>query len=158
VTVRAVLQSTMGDNNQLTRAQVALRLGVSSSTVRRMEGVCLHPTQDHRGTWLFAVAEVSALLATTPHATRRPRASRAPSRGEIAARVFRLLSRGCSLRQIVVQTRQPPVVVRQLYREWMTNLSDGERQRRERNEADRIRQECAEDARIHVELMKTLQG
>jgi hypothetical protein len=38
--------------------QVARRLGRSLATVRRMEGVALHPTRSQRGVWLFDEAEV----------------------------------------------------------------------------------------------------
>jgi hypothetical protein len=42
----------------LTRAQVADRLGRSVATVRRLEGVVLHPSRGRRGVRLFAADEV----------------------------------------------------------------------------------------------------
>jgi hypothetical protein len=45
----------------MTRKQVALRLGKSVATVRRIEGVLLYPTRDARGVHRFDVSEVDAL-------------------------------------------------------------------------------------------------
>jgi hypothetical protein len=45
----------------MTRTEVARYLGKSIATVRRAEGVHLHPRQDHRGVNRFAPAEVRAL-------------------------------------------------------------------------------------------------
>ena len=45
----------------MTRQQVAQRLGKSVATVRRIEGVLLHPTVDSRGTHRFDDDEVEAL-------------------------------------------------------------------------------------------------
>jgi len=45
----------------MTRKQVAQRLGKSLATVRRIEGVLLHPTQDARGVHRFNCDEVEAL-------------------------------------------------------------------------------------------------
>jgi len=42
----------------LTRAQVAARLGRSVATVRRLEGVVLHPSRGRRGVRLFEKDEV----------------------------------------------------------------------------------------------------
>ena len=48
----------------LTRASVAKRLGKSIATVRRMEGIELHPIVDERGIHWFEVCEVDALRAS----------------------------------------------------------------------------------------------
>jgi hypothetical protein len=45
----------------LTRAQVAKRLGRSIATVRRLEGVALHPTRDPAGIHRFDDDEVQAV-------------------------------------------------------------------------------------------------
>ena len=45
----------------LTRPQLAERLGKSVATIRRIEGVLLHPHQDARGVYRFDAAEVDAL-------------------------------------------------------------------------------------------------
>lgn len=117
----------------LTRTEVAARLGISISSVRRLEYDTLFPSQDSRGVHRFDPAEVDTVVAPT-----RPRRARtAPSqaeaqrravekRGRVAARVFRMFARRMSLVQIVVATKAPPDVVRELYREWSTSLEQGE--------------------------------
>src|SRR4051812_42219317 len=58
----------------LTRAQVATRLGVSVSTVRRYEGDRLHPRLDEDDVRWFddkEVASLAASLANEPRAVRR---------------------------------------------------------------------------------------
>ena len=45
----------------MTRTEVARYLGKSVATVRRAEGVHLHPRRDHRGVHHFRPAEVRAL-------------------------------------------------------------------------------------------------
>ncbi|MEO7032382.1 MAG: hypothetical protein ABI548_00995 [Polyangiaceae bacterium] len=45
----------------MTRQQVARRLGRSLATVRRIEGVLLHPVRDDRGVHRFNAAEVETL-------------------------------------------------------------------------------------------------
>src|SRR5829696_9127484 len=49
------------EKNTLTRADVAARLGVSTSTVRRYEGDLLHPKKGADGVNRFEPAEVAAL-------------------------------------------------------------------------------------------------
>lgn len=120
----------------LSRQDVARILGVSTSSVRRLEWDQLHPVQDQRGIWRFDPQEVEA-VAPRPKNKRSVAVARGRDAifarkrhsGRIAARVFMMFGRGASLRQIVVNTRQPPDVIRQLYREWMTSLDEGEWQR-----------------------------
>lgn len=47
----------------MTRKQVARRLGKSIATVRRIEGVLLHPTRDERGIHHFEPDEVESLAS-----------------------------------------------------------------------------------------------
>lgn len=54
----------------LTRAGVGRRLGKSIATVRRMEGVELHPTVDGRGVHWFDLREVDAIAASGTRGTR----------------------------------------------------------------------------------------
>ncbi|MFM2416615.1 MAG: hypothetical protein RL385_1338 [Pseudomonadota bacterium] len=114
----------------LTRSEVAARLGVSVSTVRRLEWDRLHPEIDDLGVHRFDPREVEALAPALPPkpATQRPTA--ASTAGRTAARVFRMFERGHDIAAIVIQTNQSPSVVRQLYHEWSTSLQDGEWQRR----------------------------
>jgi transcriptional regulator with XRE-family HTH domain len=117
----------------LTRADVARRLGISRSSVRRLEGGELHPELGADGIWRFDPAE----LRSSVTATRSVRPSARPAvqvtsgttaaeRGRLAARVFRLFERQWTLPQIVLATKQPPDVVRALYHEWLTSLEEGE--------------------------------
>ncbi|MDF3067094.1 MAG: hypothetical protein K0R38_2695 [Polyangiaceae bacterium] len=46
----------------MTRKQVAERLGKSVATVRRLEGVLLHPKLDSKGKHVFDADEVTALI------------------------------------------------------------------------------------------------
>lgn len=105
---------------------MARHLGVSVATVRRLEGVVLHPEiSDARVRW-FDPEEVSAV--------RESRAARPPtpkeSDGAVAARVFELFKRGASLADVVISTKVHPSTVRDLYGEWVLSLEDGEEERR----------------------------
>jgi hypothetical protein len=91
---------------KLTRRTVANRLGVSVSTVRRMEGIDLHPYQDERGVWCFDGLEVEAIAAKQ---APRPAKVRNSDAGQIAARVFEAFQAGYGLSDIVIElTRTPP--------------------------------------------------
>ncbi len=56
----------------LTRSAVAKRLGKSIATVRRMEGIELHPTRDERGVNPFDPAEVEQVAQTQRWGGARP--------------------------------------------------------------------------------------
>src|SRR5262245_51607729 len=71
----SVAPDSTGGGTRMTRAQVAARIGASTSTVRRYEGDRLHPHVDEDGTHWFEPEEVTALAAT--------RANQALSRGRI---------------------------------------------------------------------------
>jgi hypothetical protein len=111
----------------LTRKQVADRLGISVSAVRRMEGKTLHPVRDDRGRLRFAPTE----LPRGPVTKRAPRRTASASPGEQAARVFEAFRAGHSLRHIVTRLRVEPRKVRELYAEWQLDLMGGERRREE---------------------------
>ena len=119
----------------LTRAQVAQRLGISISSVRRLEGGALHPLKDASGVYRFAAAEVEAARASRKS---RPRPL---TDGELAAVAFRRFDEGTTLRALVIEFRQPPIVFRRLFREWTTSFEEGERQRRRAIHAIRRRDE-----------------
>jgi hypothetical protein len=50
------------ENNVITRKQVARRIGKSIATVRKMEGVSLHPNPDAKGVHWFDEEEVEAVV------------------------------------------------------------------------------------------------
>ncbi|MEP6862944.1 MAG: helix-turn-helix transcriptional regulator [Deltaproteobacteria bacterium] len=121
----------------LTRAQVAERLGVSISTVRRYEGARLHPVVDDDEVHWFEPKEVACLaveLKNDPRATRRRNASVSAavvperSRDELAALVFERLEQRQSLAEIVVGVRVDPDVVGALFEQWCLGLTEGQLQ------------------------------
>lgn len=122
----------------LTRAQVAAELGYKSIfPVRKMEGTALHPARETRG-WMFDPAEVAALKATRT----APKPAAAPmSEGRLAARIFHLFDHGRELREIVQELEVPPSVVRDLWHEWLTELQDGEIERRKSAQDERRRRQ-----------------
>jgi hypothetical protein len=113
------------------RREAAERLGISSTSLRRLEGDLLHPEVDAGGVYWFQVAELDAVRSRIPVRPRpRPALSADEQRearaGRLAALTFRLFGAGRSLAAVVVATRQPPERVRALYHEWVTSLESGE--------------------------------
>lgn len=120
----------------LSRAQVADRLGISVSTVRRYEGSRLHPQTGDDGVHWFAaqeVAELAAELANEPRMQRRLRNAAPPagksaarpavrSADEVAALVFERLEQRQSLAEIVIGVRVAPERVRELHAQWSQGL------------------------------------
>jgi hypothetical protein len=128
----------------LTRAQVAAELGYRSIfPIRKMEGTKLHPVREPRG-WVFDPTEVAGLKATriTPTPAGPPR-----SDGQIAARVFYLFDHGRELREIVQEAEVPPSLVRELWHEWLTDLHEGETERRKTTQEERRRRREETDLR-----------
>jgi hypothetical protein len=62
----------------LSRIEVARRIGKSVATVRRLEGVELHPTRDSSGVHRFDVDEVERLAAKIRKGFRLPWGQQAP--------------------------------------------------------------------------------
>ena len=120
----------------LTRAQVAAELGYRSIfPIRKMEGTKLHPVREARG-WVFDPAEVAEVKLT--RMAPRP-AAPTMSEGKIAARVFYLFDHGRELREVVQEAEVPPSVVRDLWHEWLTDLDEGEMERRKTAQDERRR-------------------
>ena len=122
----------------LTRDDVAKRLGVSISTVRRLEGTRLHPTIDDNSVRRFKASDVERLAKELEAEQRSPRNAQQAvvraaqmSKGEIAALVFERLEQRHSLAEIVIALRVPPEDVRDLYHTWLVGLWAGELQRPE---------------------------
>ncbi len=122
----------------LTRDDVAKRLGVSISTVRRLEGTRLHPSIDGNSVRRFKASDVERLARELEAEQRSPRnaqqavvrAAEMP-KGELAALVFEKLEQRHSLSEIVIALRVPPEDVRELYHTWLVGLWAGELQRKE---------------------------
>ena len=99
----------------LTRDDVAKRLGVSISTVRRLEGRRLHPAIDSNSVRRFKASDVERLAKEIEAEQRSPRNAQQAvvraaemSRGELAALVFEKLEQRHSLSEIVIALRVPP--------------------------------------------------
>jgi hypothetical protein len=109
----------------LTRAEVARRLRISQSTVRRLEPK-LQPVLDEKGWHRFDPRQVQAHLENAPRPERkRPtrrsdRAANAAAEddGKHDARLFRLFEENCSHAAVVIETGLPSQVVRRAYLEW----------------------------------------
>lgn len=101
---------------RLTRSDVARRLGVTTTTVRRLEGTTLHPEIGDDGVRLFTRDEVER-LAHARAAKPAPEAT-----GEVAAEAFRLFRQGYDLAEIVMRLKQPPAAIRRLFDEWCLDL------------------------------------
>lgn len=122
----------------LTRDDVAKRLGVSISTVRRLEGTRLHPSIDDKSVRRFKASDVERLAKELEAEQRSPRNAQQAvvraaemSKGELAALVFERLEQRHSLSEIVIALRVPPEDVRELYHAWLVGLWSGELQRSE---------------------------
>lgn len=131
----SVVPSDGASEAPLTRAQVAARLDVSISTVRRYEGTRLHPTVDDDEVHRFDPKEVATLaveLTNEPRIAkgRNAAATVTPARShdEIAALVFERLEQRQSLAEIVVGVRVAPETVRELFDQWCLGLTSGQLQ------------------------------
>jgi len=112
----------------LTRGRVAALLGVSTSSVRRMEGRHLHPTTGPDGVRLFDAAEVEAVARTRARRGAReggrlqamPDGERraGDADGETAARAFGLFADGRSPADVVIDLRLPPARAAELHEQW----------------------------------------
>jgi hypothetical protein len=87
------------------------------------------------------VAEVK-LTRTAP----RP-AAPSMSEGKIAARVFYLFDHGRELREVVQEAEVPPSVVCELWHEWLTDLEEGEMERRKTTQEERRHRREQEEMR-----------
>jgi hypothetical protein len=128
-----------GANGRLTRGQVAARLNVSVSTVRRLEGDRLHPTVDEGDVRWFDEKEVAALAAAMVNDGKQVTKARpgAPPEqrpaGEIAALAFERFEQRQSLAEIVIGLRVEPEKVRALFDQWCLGLTEHQLRSREPN-------------------------
>lgn len=135
--------ASQASGSRLTRGQVAARLGISVSTVRRYEGDRLHPTVDENDVRWFDEKEVAALAAelankSSSKASRNSGAANARAvdqrtAGEIAALVFERFDQRQSLAEIVVGLRVEPDHVAQLFDHYSRGLTERQLCKREPN-------------------------
>lgn len=97
----------------LRRTEAARLLGVSKSTLRRMEGTSLTPVVGPKNVHLFQEEEVRSVVVT-----RRARFDSQPGSGEIAAEAFALFDAGLHVVDVVKQLRAMPDVIESLYATW----------------------------------------
>jgi hypothetical protein len=131
-----------GSSARMTRGQVASRLDISVSTVRRYEGERLHPVIDDKGVRWFEEKEVAALAAELMNeGGKRPNATSAASThatehrtpGEVAALVFEGFEERQSLAEIVIGLRVEPDLVAQLFDQYSRGLTERQLRKREPN-------------------------
>jgi hypothetical protein len=99
----------------LTRGQVARRLGLSLSSVRRMEGVQLKPIVGERGVRYFEETEIQTVLVRVRR-TRVPGDERAD--GTLAAAAFALFRNGADVVAVVAELRETPAKIEELFEHW----------------------------------------
>lgn len=98
----------------LRRTEAARMLGVSKSTLRRMEGTSLTPVVGPKNVHLFQEEEVRSVVVT-----RRARFdSSQPANGDIAADAFALFDVGVHVVDAVKQLRVAPDVLEKLHETW----------------------------------------
>jgi len=88
-------------------------LGVSKSTLRRMEGAELQPTIGPHNIRMFHEEEIRAVVVT-----RRGRTDAGSDVGELAAEAFELFDRGLGVVDAVKQLRAAPELIESLHLHW----------------------------------------
>ena len=97
----------------LGRAQAAQLLGVSKSTVRRMEGEQLKPVVGPRNVRMFHEEQIRSLVVT-----RRAEFGSAQPSGELAADAFELFDAGVHPVDVVKKLRVEPAMIESLHQRW----------------------------------------
>jgi hypothetical protein len=106
-------QVTAPAGKLLRRTEAARMLGVSKSTLRRMEGTTLTPVVGPKNVHLFQEEEVRSVIVT-----RRSRVDTQASNGDVAADTFALFDAGVDVVETVKQLRVAPDVIEALYERW----------------------------------------
>ena len=110
-------------DGKLTRAEAARRLGVSRTTLRRLEGKSLHPVEGPRGVHFFEAREVEAFEITYRALRMRSptcaRDDRDRDDGDDAAEAFALFDQGASAVDVVKALRLPPDRVASWHAAWL---------------------------------------
>lgn len=97
----------------LRRTEAARLLGVSKSTLRRMEGTALTPVVGPQNAHLFQEEEVRAIVVT-----RRAHAGTPANSGDIAADAFALFDANVDVVDVVKQLRVAPDTIESLHERW----------------------------------------
>ncbi len=99
----------------LGRAQAARLLGVSKSTLRRMEGERLTPVVGPKNVRLFHEEQIHSLVVTKRSDSSEPMRSG----GDVAADVFELLDTNVHPVDVVKRLRLEPELVEALHQRWI---------------------------------------
>lgn len=106
--------ATLSANGKLLRRTEAARLlGVSKSTLRRMEGTTLTPVVGPKNVHLFQEEELRAIVVT-----RRAHVGMAANAGDVAADAFALFDAGVHVVEVVKQLRVASDLIEALYERW----------------------------------------
>ena len=105
--------SAMPGGRLLGRTETARLLGVSKSTLRRMEGERLAPVVGPKNVRLFQEEHVQALVVTRRSSTTDGRPS-----GDVAADAFELFDGQVHPVDVVKQLRVAPDLVESVHRQW----------------------------------------
>jgi hypothetical protein len=97
----------------LRRAEAARMLGVSKSTLRRMEGTALTPVMGPKNVRLFLEEEVRSVIVT-----RRAQVEPNGDLGDVAADAFARFDAGSDVIDVVKALRCSPDVAETLYAQW----------------------------------------
>ncbi|MFZ5893263.1 MAG: hypothetical protein ACOY0T_19545 [Myxococcota bacterium] len=89
-------------------------LGVSKSTLRRMEGTELQPTIGPHNIRMFHEEEIRSVIVT-----RRGRMDAGSDAGELAAEAFELFDNGLGVVDAVKQLRAAPEFIESLHTHWV---------------------------------------
>jgi hypothetical protein len=93
---------------KLTRAEVARRLGVSVTTLRRMEGTKLHPTKRADGVHVFDETEVESVMVTYRQVRSRTTRATTEVDGTIAAQAFEYFDQRVPVSEVVKRLEIAP--------------------------------------------------
>jgi predicted transcriptional regulator len=107
--------SAAGSGDWLTRAEVAVLLGVSIASVRRLQGRDLHPQRSEQGFYLFDPGEVESVRSRRPPA---PEPRECHDAGELAAEAFKLFRDGVDQRDVLIALKRSPQEIEGLYAAW----------------------------------------
>jgi hypothetical protein len=102
----------------LTRSEVARRLGVSLTTLRRMEGKTLHPVTGPGGVRFFDETEVEAVQVTYRRVRARSEQRLEHDDGAAAAEAFELFDQGMHPIEVVKRMQVAPERVIALHGSW----------------------------------------
>lgn len=105
--------ATVPHGKLLRRTEAARMLGVSKSTLRRMEGTSLTPVVGPKNVHLFQEEEVRAIVVT-----RRARLDTQQATGDVAAEAFALFDAGVHVVDAIKQLRVSPETIERLHATW----------------------------------------